>query len=85
MPQKPHVCSVNLNNSTEFEHKTSECIRINMLGNNMPEAHMQEGIAQGSISKYDLISVAVIIYFYQTRINFPQITVFLHLIRIAEC
>lgn len=38
-----------------------------MLANDVPEADMQEGTAEGSISKCDLIQVTTLIYFYQNR------------------
>lgn len=38
-----------------------------MLANDVPEADVQQGIAEGSINKCNLIPVTVLIYFYQNR------------------
>lgn len=38
-----------------------------MLANNVPEADVHQGMAEGSISKGDFILVTVLINFYQNR------------------
>lgn len=49
------------------EHKISESISINMRANNVPEADVHQGMAEGNISKGKLILVTVLINFYQNR------------------
>lgn len=67
MPQKLHVCSGSLNANTAARHKISESISINMRANNVPEADVHQGMAEGNISKGKLILVTVLINFYQNR------------------